>query len=737
MPLTIEFDEEEISRYYSEGATGGPVFLTSILSNPHGAQQRNVTRYDGIHEFKFNFKGAREKTEFAELLDFFMTRSGRAVGFRFFPYFDNSWTNEEIAKTSKSTAAYNLIRTYRTGSRTKIRRIVKPNADPPLVVKINGQDASTFSQYSVDYTRGKIVFETKANLPEGGSLTVDGEYCIPVCFDTDRAEVSGYGGYMDLEGLGVVELLPAALGIYDTDPATYAPDTFLPTVPTNVSAVPLVSQPTTALLVSWNASTALNGKTIKRYKVRVNGAVSLTANADTVYPVGSLQPDTFYTIAVAAVDSNGVTGAFSANITAKTGAVTTDTSPPEVPQGVTASMLSSNSIRVSWIASSDTGGGSVKGYVVDLGHGFVYDVGKVLTKDIGSLPANTTFQVRVLAYDSATPRNESAYSETVTVSPVVTTITPTAPIWTVSGRVLTLAHPDYPVSEYEVSTGGGLYAPYTQPFNVGDAARAEGYYKGRIKQGTNRNSGTPKDSPAFSAVVANNAAPTASNVTVTGNERVGQTLTGTFAYVDANGDAEGTHVHKWYRADKNPTTGAITNRTLIVSTSSASKTNQYTLAAIDAGKVIEYAPVPVAAVGTNSPTEYPSGYTGLIANLQPAAPTLNAATTSDANNTAGWNNVPGFAAFTFYEFSYTQGTAPFVDATGNPHQVPDNTYQAGDVRVRVKAATGRDAGAWLLFPAFTASATPPPPSGGVVGGGYATGATGEYSTNESGVYNNY
>lgn len=723
MPLTIEFDEEEISRYYSEGATGGPVFLTSILGNPHGAQQRNVTRYDAIHEFKFNFNGTREKTEFAELLDFFMSRAGRAVGFRFFPFFDNKWNDEEIAKTSKTTGAYNLIRTYKTGTRTKIRRIVKPNMNPPLQVKINDADASTFSQYSVDYKKGIIAFETPANLPANGSLRVTGEYCIPVCFDTDRAEISGYGDYFDLEGLGVVELLPAALGIYDTDPALYTPDTFLPTVPTNLTGNPLASDPTRAIVLSWGASTALNGKTIVRYKVRVSGAVYTTATADTAYPVGSLAPDTFYTFSVAAVDSNGVTGPYTPTISVKTNAATVDNSPPEVPQGITASMLSATAIRVSWIASADTGGGAVKGYIVDLGGGFVYDVGKVLTKDIGSLPANTTFNVRVAAYDNAPAKNTSAFSDPpVTPPPITQIVTPTAPVWTVSGRVLTLSHPDYPISEYELSIGGARYDPYTQPFNVGDAARVAGYYKGRIKAGTNRNTGAIADSPAFAAVVAGNTAPFAEDVTVSGINRTGQVLTGTFAYVDTEGDLPGNHTHKWYRADKNATTGAITNRTLIVAAQSTAPNSTYTLTASDAGKVIEYAVTVAAQTGTNSPTEYASGYTSVIANFTPAAPTINASTTSDANNTAGWNFVSGIPALAEYEFSYTQGTAPYTTPTANPQSVPNQTYAAGDVRVRVKADTGRDASAWLLFPAFTMTSVPPTPGS----------SAGSLSVNENG-----
>jgi hypothetical protein len=42
-----------------------------------------------------------------------------------------------------------------------------------------------------------------------------------------------------------------------------------------------------------------------------------------------------------------------------------------------------------------------------------------------------------------------------------------------------------------------------------------------------------------------NAAPTASNLNITGTAQVGQTLTGTYSYTDAEDDAEGVSTYKW------------------------------------------------------------------------------------------------------------------------------------------------------------------------------------------------
>lgn len=210
----IEFDEIELPRYYSEGASGGPVFSTSILGNTQGVQQRNINRPVPIHEFELNFLGERQFSEqFEDFLDFFHTRNGQGIGFRFFPFVDNRWNDEQIALTNPAVSEYKLIRTYSRGGRTLIRRIVKPV--PDLIVTINGQPAANFSAYTIDYTIGKIIFANQSALPVNGILRVSGEYCIPVVFADDRLSITGFASYADLNGLRVVELLPAALGITD------------------------------------------------------------------------------------------------------------------------------------------------------------------------------------------------------------------------------------------------------------------------------------------------------------------------------------------------------------------------------------------------------------------------------------------------------------------------------------------------------------------------------------------
>lgn len=107
-----------------------------------------------------------------------------------------------------------------------------------------------------------------------------------------------------------------------------------------------------------------------------------------------------------------------------------------------------------------------------------------------------------------------------------------------------------------------------------------------------------------------NNAPVASSVQFTGTQTSGQTLTGSFAYSDTEGDAAGTHACKWYRAD----TAAGLNATAI----GGATATTYTLTDTDVGKFICFEATPVATVGTSPGVAVKSAYSGAIA----AKPTI-------------------------------------------------------------------------------------------------------------------
>ena len=84
-------------------------------------------------------------------------------------------------------------------------------------------------------------------------------------------------------------------------------------------------------------------------------------------------------------------------------------------------------------------------------------------------------------------------------------------------------------------------------------------------------------------------APSAKNVGQSGNAEVGEILTGSYTYYDAEGDLEGTSVFKWYRADDK----FGLNETVITGATGLS----YTIQKNDSTKFIAFAVIPVALTG--------------------------------------------------------------------------------------------------------------------------------------------
>jgi glucose/arabinose dehydrogenase len=92
------------------------------------------------------------------------------------------------------------------------------------------------------------------------------------------------------------------------------------------------------------------------------------------------------------------------------GPVPVDSTPPTVPQGLTATAQSATQIALTWTASTDAGTG-IGGYRIfrDAGATPITTVTTTTYTD-GNLTAATTYSYTVRAFDQATPANESAAS---------------------------------------------------------------------------------------------------------------------------------------------------------------------------------------------------------------------------------------------------------------------------------------------------------------------------------------
>jgi hypothetical protein len=89
-----------------------------------------------------------------------------------------------------------------------------------------------------------------------------------------------------------------------------------------------------------------------------------------------------------------------------------------------------------------------------------------------------------------------------------------------------------------------------------------------------------------------NAAPTATDVTISGTLTVGKIVYGSYIYSDSEGDTAGISTYQWYRA----TDKSGTNKSVI----SGATASAYTLTLSDAGKYIIFEVTPVATSGTTT-----------------------------------------------------------------------------------------------------------------------------------------
>lgn len=194
-------------------------------------------------------------------------------------------------------------------------------------------------------------------------------------------------------------------------------DTTAPSVPTGLTATAVSSS---QVNLSWSASSDNVGVT--GYDIYRNG-VQVATTAATSYSDIGLSASMGYTYTVAAFDAEDNVSAQSGSVSATTlASSSTDTTPPSVPPGLSASAVSSSQINLTWTASTDNVG--VTGYKVYRNGTQIGTTAGTSYSDTG-LSVSTTYSYTVAAYDAA--GNTSAQSGSVSAT---TLASGTAPVST-------------------------------------------------------------------------------------------------------------------------------------------------------------------------------------------------------------------------------------------------------------------------------------------------------------------
>jgi len=209
--------------------------------------------------------------------------------------------------------------------------------------------------------------------------------------------------------------------------------------------------------------------------------------------------------------------------------------------------------------------------------------------------------------------------------------------------------------------------------------------------------GTLTGTAVVSPIVAvlSNAAPTASNVTISDNNAgtivVGVELTGSYTYADTENDTEGTSTFRWLRGGV-----AITGAT----------SETYTLVADDSGEDITFEVTPVATTGTTTGTAVVSPAAVSVDNSAPTA--TGVSITDDNGGTAVVGDVLS-GNYTFADidndtegtstFRWLRGGAAITGATADTYTlVADDSGEDITFEVTPVASAGTTTGAAAVSP---------------------------------------
>ncbi|BBB33105.1 hypothetical protein TTHT_1617 [Thermotomaculum hydrothermale] len=278
-------------------------------------------------------------------------------------------------------------------------------------------DTGGASNYYIDIYRNG----TKIITVSGTSTSYTDNSCSP------NTEYTYYLKSRDSVG----NVSPASSSITVTTPESEQ-DTVPPSIPTGLT---VVSTGENFIAIKWDPSTDTGGSGLGGYKIyRGPSEIATVGPNTTTYTDEGLQPDTEYTYHVRAFDNAGNYSDFSDGLTVRTRPHEEDTTPPTTPQNLQAQTVDDNSIRLTWEASSDSGGSGLAGYRIyreDVdNYGTAIAVVDASTTEYTNtgLQAGTTYRYKVKAVDNAGNMSDfSNVAEATTTDSSADTESPSVP----------------------------------------------------------------------------------------------------------------------------------------------------------------------------------------------------------------------------------------------------------------------------------------------------------------------
>ena len=189
------FHEIRFPANLSFGSVGGPERRTEIVTLSNGFEERNTPWADSRRRYDAGV-GLRSLDDVEALIAFFEARRGQLFGFRW-----KDWSDYKSAIPSATvhfedqllgygdgvTREFQIIKTYKSGSQSYARPVLKPVA-ATVLVGAGGVQLTETIHFTFDATTGIVSFEAAPD--PGAPVTAGYEFDVPVRFDTDRIQTS-------------------------------------------------------------------------------------------------------------------------------------------------------------------------------------------------------------------------------------------------------------------------------------------------------------------------------------------------------------------------------------------------------------------------------------------------------------------------------------------------------------------------------------------------------------------
>ena len=190
----MSFHEIRFPASLSFGAVGGPERMTEIVTLASGFEERNTPWRHSRRRYDAGL-AMRSVADLEQVIAFFEARQGQLYGFRWKDWSDFSSAPGRVAQPDDVvigygddvTAAFQLIKRYRSGENYYDRPITKP-VSGTVRVAVDEVEQQEGVHFEVDLTTGQITFAHPVD--DGAQITAGFEFDVPVRFDTDRIHIS-------------------------------------------------------------------------------------------------------------------------------------------------------------------------------------------------------------------------------------------------------------------------------------------------------------------------------------------------------------------------------------------------------------------------------------------------------------------------------------------------------------------------------------------------------------------